>query len=89
LQVLRLERVAFDYVMSYLWDGVLLQAVTEAAEKTTSSRSGCASSISKRAQQEAAIKRWLDGLRQVSNKLNKLQVSRLFGLHRMEVIDKG
>lgn len=66
-QVLHLERAAFDAVVNFLWEGVLLPSVTDAG--AGGARSAAATAASKRAQQEAAIKRWLEGLRLASNRL--------------------
>ncbi len=66
-----LERTTFDAIVHHLWEGVLLPAITDAGAGGTG-RAAPATAASKRAQQEAAIKRWFEGLRLVSGKLARL-----------------
>lgn len=83
-QVLRLERQAFDSVLSHVWDDVLLPTVMVGGDgaggsgargsslAASPSPAGKGTAATKRALQEAAIKRWFEGLDQVSRRLNRL-----------------
>jgi hypothetical protein len=80
-QVMRLERVAFDAVVNALWEGVMLPVVTGDGVEGgggggRSSATRSSATVGKRVAQDAAIKRWLEGLRKVQSKLTQLMVVR-------------
>lgn len=77
-QVVKLERAAFDSVVSYLWDEVLMPAVVGSEGGGVPGRAAPAkpSAATKRAQQEAAIKKWFEGLDAVNRQLGKVAVVR-------------
>ncbi|GIL66762.1 hypothetical protein Vafri_20263 [Volvox africanus] len=70
----RLERMLFDEVLVRMWDRVLLPTVLGAASRPGGSAATSRTSspaVTKRAQQEAAIKKWFEGLEAVCSALNR------------------
>ncbi|GIL78018.1 hypothetical protein Vretimale_7358 [Volvox reticuliferus] len=70
----RLERMLFDEVLVRMWDRVLLPTVLGAASRPGGSAATSRTSspaVTKRAQQEAAIKKWFEALEAVCSALNR------------------
>jgi len=95
-ELIRLERAPlFDSLLAQMWNSVLLPTVVPSGSSAAANNSaalksqvGKATPVTKRAMQEAAIKRWFEGLDAVSAQLQRLGSRGHVDLLRMQVLQQ-